>query len=261
MATRWARVQYKGDVSYCKVEDNNYITLYIGDLFSDNFSPTDQKIALNDEVKLLSPCKPTKMIALWNNYKALADEKGLSYPDNPLYIFKSPSSYAGPNDHIYHPRSYSGDVFFEGELGIVIGSISKDLQNTDDAIKSIFGYTCINDVTAFGLLKNDPNFDQWTRSKGFDSFGVFGPYIASDIDPKSLKVKTIVNDSEIKQDYPVNDMIFAAEEIVMYLSQNMTLFPGDIICVGTSIGLGPMDKDSKVTISIDGIGELENTYG
>ena len=111
------------------------------------------------------------------------------------------------------------------------------------------------------MLKNDPNFDQWTRCKGFDNFGVFGPFIATGVEPSNLKIKTIINDSDIKQDYPVSDMMFSAEEIIMYLSQNMTLYAGDVICVGTSLGLGPMEKGSKVTINIESIGSLSNTYG
>ena len=171
---RWARFIFEGSLNFGKLsEDGLKITVYEGDFFN---SPkeTNKEVKLS-EVELKSPCIPTKMIALWNNYKALADEKGLSYPEKPLYIFKSPTSFAGPNDHIEHPKNYDGDVFFEGELGIVIGLKVKDIDNIDNAKNAIFGYTCINDVTAFGLLKNDPNFDQWTRCKGFDNFGVFGP--------------------------------------------------------------------------------------
>ena len=168
---KWARFSHNGDIKFGKLsEDNASIKVFNGDMF-DNPTNTNEVLSAND-VKMLSPCKPSKMVALWNNYKALADEKGLSYPERPLYIFKSPTSFAGPNDHIEHPQNYDGDVFFEGELGIVIGKTVKDLKSTSDAKNSIFGYTCINDVTAFGLLKNDPNFDQWTRCKGFDNFGV-----------------------------------------------------------------------------------------
>ena len=256
---KWARFIFEGNLKFGKLSnDNSKITIYEGDLFNSPKETTNE-VQLS-EVELKSPCAPTKMIALWNNYKALADEKGLSYPDKPLYIFKSPTSFAGPNDHIDHPKNYDGEVFFEGELGIVIGDSIKDLDSTKMAKDAIFGYTCINDVTAFGLLKNDPNFDQWTRCKGFDNFGVFGPYVAKDLDPSSLQIKTIINDTDIKQDYPVSDMIFSAEEIVMYLSQNMTLYPGDVICVGTSQGLGPMERGSKVTVTIDSIGSLTNTY-
>ena len=257
---KWARFIYKGNLKFGKLSnDDKSIIVYKGDIF-DAPSKTDE-ILLLDDVLIQTPCSPSKMIALWNNYKALADEKGLTYPEKPLYIFKSPTSFAGPNDHIDHPINYDGDVFYEGELGIVIGKNVKDLNNTRDSKQAIFGYTCINDVTAFGLLKNDANFDQWTRCKGFDNFGVFGPYIATNIDEKSLIIRTIINDKEVKQHYPVSDMIFSAEEIVMYLSQNMSLYPGDIICVGTSLGLGPMEKGSKVTIDIDSIGLLTNTYG
>jgi len=111
------------------------------------------------------------------------------------------------------------------------------------------------------LLKNDPNFDQWTRCKGFDNFGVFGPCIATGLEAKDLNIKTIINDLDVKQDYPVSDMMFSTDEIVMFLSQNMTLYAGDVICVGTSLGLGPMEKGSKVTIDIESIGSLTNTYG
>ena len=257
---KWSRFDHNGDIKFGKLSsDNKTVTVCNGDMFGSS-TDTNEVLEVND-VKMLSPCKPSKMIALWNNYKALADEKGLSYPERPLYIFKSPTSFAGPNDHIEHPSNYDGDVFFEGELGIVIGSTVKDLDNTPDAKNAIFGYTCINDVTAFGLLKNDPNFDQWTRCKGFDNFGVFGPCISTGLESKDLKIRTIINDSDVKQNYPVSDMMFTTEEIVMYLSQNMTLYAGDVICVGTSLGLGPMEKGSKVTIEIDSIGSLTNTYG
>ena len=257
---KWARFAISGDIKFGKISNNGEdIIIYEGDLFN-NPLKTNDSVSI-DSVSLLSPCSPSKMIALWNNYKALADEKSLSYPKTPLYIFKSPTSFAGPNDHIDHPKNYDGDVFFEGELGIVIGKTIKDLDNINDSRNAIFGFTCINDVTAFGLLKNDPNFDQWTRCKGFDNFGVFGPYIATGIDEKKLFVKTIIDDNEEKQNYPVSDMMFSAEEIVMYLSQNMTLYAGDVICVGTSQGLGPMKKGCKVSVYIDPIGVLDNTYG
>jgi 2-keto-4-pentenoate hydratase/2-oxohepta-3-ene-1,7-dioic acid hydratase in catechol pathway len=161
---KWSRFNHNGDIKFGKLStDNSSVTVYNGDMFGSS-SETNEILSVND-INMLSPCKPSKMIALWNNYKALADEKGLSYPERPLYIFKSPTSFAGPNDHIEHPSNYDGDVFFEGELGIVIGSTVKDLNDTQSAKNAIFGYTCINDVTAFGLLKNDPNFDQWKRAQ------------------------------------------------------------------------------------------------
>ena len=141
---KWARFAISGDIKFGKLStDNSSVTVYNGDMFGSS-SETNEILSVND-INMLSPCKPSKMIALWNNYKALADEKGLSYPERPLYIFKSPTSFAGPNDHIEHPSNYDGDVFFEGELGIVIGSTVKDLNDTQSAENAIFGYTCIND--------------------------------------------------------------------------------------------------------------------
>ena len=257
---KWTRFSHNNTIKFGKVSDNGLsVSVHKGQMF---LSPeaTGENIDIK-EVRMLAPCEPTKMIALWNNYKALANEKGLNYPEKPLYIIKSPNSHAGPNDHISHPSNYNGDVFFEGELGIVIGKTAKDLSNTADAKNMIFGFTCINDVTAFGLLKNDKNFDQWTRCKGFDNFGVFGPSIVTNLEAKNLRVKTVINDIDVMQDYPVSDMIHSVEEIVMYLSQNMTLYPGDVICVGTSLGLSPMEKGCRVTVCIDHIGSLTNTYG
>ena len=122
---KWARFIFKGDLKFGKVsDDESSIVIYEGDLFNSPIS-LKETVKISD-IELKSPCEPSKMIALWNNYKALADEKGLSYPEKPLYIFKSPTSFAGPNDHIDHPKNYDGDVFFEGELGIVIGHKIKD---------------------------------------------------------------------------------------------------------------------------------------
>ena len=147
-------------------------------------------------------------------------------------------------------------AFFEGELGIVIGKKCKDVS-VDEASRYIFGYTCINDVTAMDLVKQDPSFDQWTRSKSYDTFGIFGPCIACDIDPMSLKVTTTV-DGLVKQDYKTSDMFFNVSEIVSFLSHDMTLNPGDIIACGTNSGLGPMKSGQSVTVSISSIGEVTN---
>lgn len=152
MGDRWARFKHKGNVSIGKLISDSEIEIYSGNLFN-NPSQTGEIVKVGENLEFLAPCIPSKMIALWNNYKALADEKGLSYPDKPLYIFKSPSSFSTNDKHIYHPRNYKGEVFFEGELGIVIGQPVKDLSSLDDAKNSIFGYTCINDVTALVYLK------------------------------------------------------------------------------------------------------------
>ena len=217
---------------------------------------TDQTVRL-DKVTLLTPCTPSKMIALWNNYAALADKNELPYPKAPLYLFKPANTYAGPEAVIRYPKFYKGEVFYEGELGIVIGKVACNLENPKAGNDAIFGYTCINDVTAFGLLKEYAGFDQWSRAKGFDGFGIFGPAIATQLDWRELEIITRVNGDEV-QHYPAKDMIFNPPEVIIALSRNMTLYPGDIICCGTSIGLGPMPVDCTVEVEIVGIGCLTN---
>ncbi len=206
--------------------------------------------------KLNKEFKPTKILALWNNYKTLADEKGLSKPNNPLYLNKSISSIIQPGENIIRPKSYTESIFYEGELGIVIGNECKDVE-IHESKEYILGYTCVNDVTAMDLVKKDPTFDQWTRAKSFDTFGVFGPCVVNDIDPMNLRVTSKLN-GKIVQDYNTSDMFFNVFEIVSYLSKDMTLFPGDIIACGTNSGLGPMSEGDTIQVSVEGIGELIN---
>jgi 2-keto-4-pentenoate hydratase/2-oxohepta-3-ene-1,7-dioic acid hydratase in catechol pathway len=196
------------------------------------------------------------MIALWNNYQSLATEKGLSKPNNPLYLNKAVSCIIEQGDNIIRPKTYTENIFFEGELGIVIGKTCKDVS-IEHSSEYIFGFTCINDVTAMDLVKKDPTFDQWTRSKSYDTFGIFGPCIATDVDPMALSVKTTV-DGQIKQDYNTSDMFFNVYEIVSFLSHDMTLNPGDIIACGTNSGLGPMVSGETVTVSVSQIGQVVN---
>ena len=233
---------------------DSQVEVYDGNIF-DNPSKTDIKFDLN-EVIIKNPCQPSKMIALWNNYQSLANEKGLSKPENPLYLNKAISCIIEQGENIIRPKNYDESIFYEGELGIVIGKTCKEVS-VSESHDYIFGYTCINDVTAMDLVKKDPTFDQWTRSKSYDTFGIFGPCIATDIDPMSLKVTTTV-DGVVKQNYKTSDMFFNVYEIVSSLSHDMTLLPGDIIACGTNSGLGPITSGQTVTVSISSIGEVTN---
>jgi len=251
--SNWIRFTNNKISSFGLIE-NNIVTVYEGDMFN-NPSKTDVRLKAED-VTIVNPCKPSKMIALWNNYQSLATEKGLSKPNNPLYLNKAVSCIIEQGDNIIRPKTYSENIFFEGELGIVIGKTCKDVS-VEASSEYIFGYTCINDVTAMDLVKKDPTFDQWTRSKSYDTFGIFGPCIATEIDPMSLSVKTTV-DGQIKQDYNTSDMFFNVYEIVSFLSHDMTLNPGDIIACGTNSGLGPMVSGETVTVSVSSIGQVVN---
>jgi 2-keto-4-pentenoate hydratase/2-oxohepta-3-ene-1,7-dioic acid hydratase in catechol pathway len=233
------------------------VHVHDGELFGKS-QPTGQSLALSD-VELLAPAEPSKIIALWNNFHALAAKLNVREPDEPLYLLKAPTTAAAPNAVVWQPASYDGKIVYEGELGIVIGRKCREVS-VDQADDFIFGYTCVNDITAADIIGKDATFAQWARAKGYDSFCPFGPVIASVIDPAKLVVRTVLNGVE-RQNYPISDMIFSARQLVSKISHDMTLLPGDLICCGTSIGVGAMKEPvNTVTISIDGIGELHTEF-
>jgi 2-keto-4-pentenoate hydratase/2-oxohepta-3-ene-1,7-dioic acid hydratase in catechol pathway len=251
----WARFQYGGRVRFGAVEGDS-VRLYEGDMFA-QAKPTDERVALG-EVGWLTPCVPSKLIALWNNFHASAAKQGLAIPAEPLYFIKGANSYCAHLQPIRVPAGYTGKVVFEGELGVVIGKQCKDVPESD-AGQYIFGYTCVNDVTALELIGREPGFAQWTRSKSFDTFGIFGPVIATGLDPLALTVRTIVDGTE-RQNYPISDMILKPAQIVSAISRELTLNPGDIISCGTSVGVGTLKPGATVEVAIEGIGMLRNQY-
>ncbi len=251
----WLRFSRRGESGFGFMEADG-VRACRGDMFS-AWEKTAELIALS-EIRWETPCSPTKMIALWNNFHEAAAKLALAIPAEPLFFLKSANSFCAHGASIAAPKFYSGKVLFEGELGIVIGKQGKDIA-PDQAAGHIFGYTCVNDVTALELLKADPTFAQWTRAKGFDGFGPFGPVIATGVDPSGLSVRTLVNDRE-RQNYAVRDMIFSPERLVSLISRDLTLFPGDIISCGTSLGAGSLPNGARVDVVIDGVGTLSNRY-
>ncbi|MDR5739877.1 MULTISPECIES: fumarylacetoacetate hydrolase family protein [unclassified Caballeronia] len=225
-----------------------------GALF-DRPRPTDITFAA-DDLTLLAPCEPSKIVALWNNYYALSQKLDKAPPQHPLFLIKPPMSVIGPNEAIRRPRSYHGKIAYEGELGIVIGKTVSG-ASVEEAEEAIFGYTCVNDVTAIELLQEDPNFAQWCRSKGFDTFTCLGPAIVAGFDWRSATLTTTVEGVE-RQNYPLDDMIFSPAEQVSLISHDMTLVPGDVIACGTSVGVGSIRDGARVDVSIAGIGTLSN---
>ncbi len=253
--TQWIRFVEDGTIGFGILEGST-IEVHAGDMF-DSPRPTGRTVAL-DAVVVATPTAAGKMIALWNNYRALAAKLGNPVPDEPLYFIKANSSYLATGQAIRTPASYGGKVVYEGELGIVIGRTCRAVSEAE-AARAIFGYTCINDVTAAEILNRDPTFAQWTRAKSFDTFGVFGPVVATGLDPLRLSVRTVLNGQE-RQNYPVADIVFPPAKLVSLISQDMTLDPGDVIACGTSIGVGSMKPGSTVEIAIDGIGTLVNRF-
>ncbi|MEO8102976.1 MAG: fumarylacetoacetate hydrolase family protein [Betaproteobacteria bacterium] len=251
----WLRFEHHGVSGFGQLA-GDHIRVFEGDLFGTTVE-SGEMLPLA-AVKWLTPCQPSKMVALWNNFRALAEKLGQAIPPEPLYFLKGNNAFHPHGEAIRVPPFYAGKVVYEGELGVVIGKRTRAISE-GEAESHIFGYTCINDVTAAELLFKDASFAQWTRAKSFDTFGVFGPVIATGLDPMLLSIKTILNGQE-RQNYPVADMIFTPAQLVSLISHDMTLEPGDIIACGTSIGVGSMKAGSEVSIVIDGIGELKNRY-
>src|SRR3984957_5199399 len=252
--TQWVRFRCAdGRVGFGAL-DRDQILEYAGDMYA-TLAPSGKLLALS-AVTLLCPCSPSKIIALWNNFHALAVKLGKPAPKYPLFLLKPASCAIGPGEVIRRPITYTGKIVYEGELGIVIGKSCKNVS-VADAPAYILGYTCVNDVTANELLNEDPNFAQWCRAKGYDTFGCIGPAITSDLAWSGLNVVTRVDGVE-RQNYPLRDMVISPHELVSSLSHDMSLSPGDVIACGTSIGVGSIKDGSTVEIAIEGIGVLAN---
>ncbi len=237
-------------VQYGTLEDK-IIRLIKGDPFSNPLSFLDTRVSL-DEVNLLSPVEPTKVIAVGLNYIDHAKELNMSAPDEPILFIKPSSTVIGPEEPIVYP-STAKQVDYEAELAVVI---KRKIKNVcwEEVPYHILGYTCSNDVTARDLQRKD---GQWTRSKSFDTFAPIGPWIVTDINPNNLHIELLLN-SEIKQSSSTSNMIFDVFFIVSFVSEVMTLYPGDVIMTGTPFGVGPMDVGDIIEVKIEGIGSLRN---
>jgi 2-keto-4-pentenoate hydratase/2-oxohepta-3-ene-1,7-dioic acid hydratase in catechol pathway len=205
--------------------------------------------------RLLPPSAPSKIVCVGRNYPEHARELGNEPPKEPLIFLKPPSSLIASGDAIVYPK-ISERVDFEGELGVIIGKRARRV-NASQAGACVLGYTCVNDVTARDLQRKD---GQWTRGKGFDTFCAAGPCMVprEEVEFTRLMVRTFV-DGEEKQEAPVTEMMFSVDAIISYVSEFMTLEPGDLIATGTPPGVGPLLPGARVRIEIEGVGVLENT--
>lgn len=206
------------------------------------------------ETLLLPPVSPSKIVAVGRNYKDHALERGRPLPTEPLIFLKPPSAVIGPNDIIVYPNM-SKRVDYEGELAVIIKKKTSQLEDDTDVFDYILGYACFNDVTARDLQDKD---GQWTRGKSFDTFASIGPCIATNLDPSQLRLKTFLN-GKLRQSGNTKNFIFPVPILIRYISQVMTLLPGDIITTGTPAGIGPMHPGDRVDVQIEGIGTLSNT--
>ncbi len=205
------------------------------------------------KVKLLAPCRPSKIICLGLNYRSHAEELNLALPEKPILFMKPSTAVIGPDQDILYPPQ-SKRVDYEAELGVVIGRQAYRVGRSQ-ALDYILGYTCANDVTA---RDKQPPDGQWTYAKSFDTFCPLGPVIETEIDdPESLTVTGLLN-GRVVQQAPTADHLFTVAEIIEYVSGCMTLLPGDVIMTGTPSGIGPFEPGDEFEVKIDGIGSLKN---
>ena len=216
-----------------------------------SLNPCRQIYPLN-QVKLLAPCIPSKIVCLGYNYRPHADELSASPPDTPLIFLKPPSALIGPEDDIVYHSSLTR-VDYEGELAVVIKKTARRVSAAQ-APDYILGYTCFNDVTARDLQNTDK---LWTRAKGFDTFAAIGPTIQTELDPENAEVETRLN-GEVRQHCNTRELIYPVMELLSFISDIMTLMPGDIIATGTPVGIGPMYPGDTVEVEIEEIGTLRN---
>ncbi|WP_432151097.1 fumarylacetoacetate hydrolase family protein [Streptomyces sp. bgisy029] len=254
---RIARFSIDGNVAFGAVEGQG--TVESGDLVLDiikgipyaDFELSGTKVPLN-KVRLLPPVLPNKVVAIGRNYAEHAAELGHEVPDAPITFFKPTTSVIGSGDAIEYP-SFSSDLHHEAELAVVIGRMCREVPR--ERVKDvILGYTCANDVTARDVQAREK---QWARAKGFDTSCPLGPWVETDVDPRDLTIQATVN-GEQRQLGRTSDMVRSVEDLIVHITEAMTLLPGDVILTGTPAGVGPLHVGDEVAVTIEGIGTLTN---
>jgi 2-keto-4-pentenoate hydratase/2-oxohepta-3-ene-1,7-dioic acid hydratase in catechol pathway len=243
------RFQVLGRTAY-GILNNDSVAELEGDYFSGLATPAT--VHALSRVKLLAPCKPSKIVAVGLNYQDHAKELRMPTTATPLIFLKPPTSVVGPGCAIVYP-GMSAQVDYEAELGVVIRDRVRNVR-PEEALGHVLGYTCANDVTARDLQKQD---GQWTRAKSFDTFCPVGPWIETDLDPDDLLIESYLN-GERRQSSRTAQFIFKVRDLVSFISEIMTLEPGDLIITGTPAGVGPMKPGDEIEVRIEGIGSLKN---
>jgi 2-keto-4-pentenoate hydratase/2-oxohepta-3-ene-1,7-dioic acid hydratase in catechol pathway len=253
---RIARFSLDGNVAFGVVEagppatEGPVLDIIKGHPFA-AFERSGRKIPL-DTVRLLPPVLPSKVVAIGRNYPEHAAELGNEVPGTPVTFFKPSTSVIGPGDPITYP-SFSSDVHHEAELAVVIGRMCREVPR-ERARDVVLGYTCANDVTARDIQRTE---EQWARAKGFDGSCPLGPWVETDLDPGDLAIMCTVN-GEQRQLGRTSEMIRPVEDLIVHITEAMTLLPGDVILTGTPAGVGPLNVGDEVAVTIEGIGTLTN---
>ncbi|QQE63664.1 5-oxo-1,2,5-tricarboxylic-3-penten acid decarboxylase [Leptolyngbya sp. BL0902] len=252
MAQRYVRVQsHLGQLHYGLLHPDRRIQVLDAPPWLQG-QPTEAEL-LPAQYTILAPCAPSKIVAVGQNYADHAAEMGTAPPAEPLLFLKPSTAVTSSGSTIYYPPQ-AQQVDYEGELALIIGERCAQVS-LENAQTKIWGYTIANDVTARDLQQRD---GQWTRSKGFDSFCPLGPWIVREIS-SAARIQTFLNDRpDPVQSASIEAMIFNPGQLVAYISDIMTLLPGDVILTGTPAGIGPLTPGDRVRVEIEGIGALEN---
>ena len=247
---KFARFEHNGK-AYNGLAEADEINVIQGS-FGDQFDMTDQKFPVS-EIRFLPAVLPTKIVCVGQNYRGHIEELGMPVPKEPIIFFKPPSCLTGHEHPIIYHRD-AGRIDYEGELAIVIKNEMRNI-NEIDTLNYVLGYSCFNDVTERDMVGNNPFL--LSIAKGFDTFGPFGPYIVTDLDPNHLMLKTYLN-GELKQQDNTENCVFSVQKVLSYISRYITLFPGDIVTTGTPKGIAPMQPGDTVVVEIEDIGSLRN---
>jgi 2-keto-4-pentenoate hydratase/2-oxohepta-3-ene-1,7-dioic acid hydratase in catechol pathway len=248
---RLLRFRHGDRIATGAIDAGDDVVRVLAGTFFEGPVPTGEELLL-DDVHLLAPVIPSKLVCVGKNYAAHAAEFGLEVPDEPLLFLKPSTAVIGPLDPI-RLLPVSRRVDFEGELAVVIGRLARDVRS-EDAYRVILGYTCANDVTLRDLQKAD---DQWARAKGFDGSCPLGPWIETELDPNDALVETRLN-GEVRQHGRTTDMVYGVATLIEYITSFMTLLPGDIVLTGTPEGVGPLADGDVVEVEVEGVGPLTN---
>ncbi|MDP3058580.1 MAG: fumarylacetoacetate hydrolase family protein [bacterium] len=249
MPQQFVRFAKGGQNFYGRIEGDEVIVLQ-GNIFED-YIETKTTYSLTN-IHPVTPCSPKTIVCVGLNYRLHAAELHMELPKIPIIFLKPTTTLLAPFGEIkYWPMVNQLD--YEGELAIIIGKKCHQVKECE-ALNYVFGYSIANDITARDLQRQD---GQWTRAKSFDTFLPLGPFITTGIDPSDLKIETYLN-GQVKQSSQTSDMIFSVPYIVSFISQIMTLHPGDVIITGTPSGIGPMEIGDEVEVRIEGLGNLIN---
>ncbi|HEY7487039.1 MAG TPA: fumarylacetoacetate hydrolase family protein [Streptosporangiaceae bacterium] len=247
---RIARFSTDNGVAFGAIEDDAIAAIAAHPFGEVRF--TGERFAL-DDVRLVAPILPSKIVAIGKNYAGHVREMGGEAPAEPVIFMKPSTSVIGPREAIAYPQKLSERVDYEGELAIVIGRLCRDVP-VERTAEVVLGYACANDVTARDLQRRD---GQWTRAKGFDTFCPIGPWIETSVDPSDLAITTTVNGA-VRQEARTSLLLHDVPTLISYVSQVMTLLPGDVILTGTPEGVGPLEIGDEVAVTIESIGTLTN---